>query len=75
MSPDLKGAKAIADVLQQVWGLPVSAEDVYRYLGRIKEPLPCIRHRLRGARSGKLYAHSESVREWAKSIKTELDEF
>lgn len=64
MMPDLRGAKAIAALLEQVWRVPVSAEDVY-WLIR-SEALPCVRQRRIGARKGKLFAHSAEVTAWAK---------
>ena len=63
--PDLRGAKAIAEVLERIWRVPVSASDVYEFLRLKSEPLPCIRKRREGSRKGKLYAISAEVELWA----------
>ena len=62
-TPDLSSAKDIAKVLEQVWCWDVSVRDVYRYISRATNPLPC--RRKPGHTKGWIYAYRTEVEQWA----------
>ena len=62
------GAKAIAEILESIWGIPVSDWAVYHMIRDRSNPLPVKSLRKPGARKGKLYAESSEIEQYAKSV-------